>query len=104
DRFVGIPVNWSQISNAKVIVEVSLDNYPLDSSLGSHFFHNVTSMNIGYFSVKHSSTTDFVAWGLLERQKIIHETNFFKHVRFKKPFSILMDGKQKTSVILMQEQ
>jgi len=57
DRFVGIPVNWSQISNAKVIVEVSLDNYPLDSSLGSHFFHNVTSMNIGYFSVLHSSPT-----------------------------------------------
>lgn len=103
DRFVGIPVNWSQISNAKVIVEVSLDNYPLDSSLGSHFFHNVTSMNIGYFSVKHSSATDFISWELLKKQKIINETSFFKHVRFKNPLSILMDGKQKTSVILVQE-
>ena len=53
DQFIGIPVVWSQISNAKVIVEISLDNYPLDSSLGSHFFHNVTSMNIGYFSIQH---------------------------------------------------
>ena len=103
DRFVGIPVNWSQISNAKVIVEVSLDNYPLDSSLGSHFFHNVTSMNIGYFSVLHSSSTDFVRWGILNDQKIVHETNFFKHVQFKKPLTILMDGRMKTSAIIVHE-
>ena len=101
DRFVGVPVNWSQISNAKVIVEISLDNYPLDSSLGSHFFHNVTSMNIGYFSVQHSSPTDFVCWKMLEEQTIVHETVYFKHVRFKKPLTIMMDGKQKTSVIMI---
>ena len=101
DRFVGIPVNWSQISNAKVIVEVSLDNYPLDSSLGSHFFHNVTSMNIGYFSVLHSSPTDFVRWEMLKNQKVVNETAYFKHVRFKKPLTILMDGKQKTSAIIV---
>ena len=100
DRFVGIPVNWSQISNAKVIVEVSLDNYPLDSSLGSHFFHNVTSMNIGYFSVLHSSPTDFVQWEMLNSQKVVHETGFFKHVQFKKPLTILMDGRLKTSAIM----
>lgn len=101
DRFVGIPVNWSQISNAKVIVEVSLDNYPLDSSLGSHFFHNVTSMNIGYFSVLHSSPTDFVRWEMLKNEKVVNETTYFKHVRFKKSLTILMDGKQKTSAILV---
>ncbi len=100
DRFVGIPVNWSQISNAKVIVEVSLNNYPLDTSLGSHFFHNVTSMNIGYFSVLHNSYTDFIRWKELKQQKVMHETNFFKHIHFKKPLTILMDGKQKTSAIL----
>ena len=103
DRFVGIPVNWSQISNAKVIVEVSLDNYPLDSSLGSHFFHNVTSMNIGYFSVHHSSPTDFVCWDSLNKQKIVHETNFFKHAHFKNPLTILMDGRMKTSAIVVNE-
>ena len=69
DRFVGIPVNWSQISNAKVIVEVSLENYPLDSSLGSHFFHNVTSMNIGYLSIQHTSSTDFLRWNSLKQTK-----------------------------------
>lgn len=101
DRFVGIPVNWSQISNAKVIVEVSLENYPLDSSLGSHFFHNVTSMNIGYFSVLHTSATDFVRWDVLKKQKIVSETKYFKHIRFNKPLKILMDGKIKTSAIMM---
>jgi len=104
DRFVGIPVVWPQISNAKVIVEVSLDNYPLDSSLGSHFFHNVTSMNIGYFSVKHSSLTDFINWDVLEEQELIGKTAFFKHVRFKKPLTVLMDGRQKTSMILFNKE
>src|SRR6056297_1406329 len=51
DKFIGIPVVWSQISNAKVIVEVGLEDYPLDASLGSHFFHNLTSMNVGYLSI-----------------------------------------------------
>ncbi|MGE5427807.1 MAG: PEP/pyruvate-binding domain-containing protein [Methylococcaceae bacterium] len=104
DRFVGIPVNWSQISNAKVIVEVSLENFPLDSSLGSHFFHNVTSMNIGYFSVLHSSTVDFVNWEMLNEQKVIHKTTFFKHVQFEKPLTILMDGMVKTAAVIVEEE
>jgi hypothetical protein len=104
DQFLGIPVIWSQISNAKVIVEVSLDNYPLDSSLGSHFFHNVTSMNIGYFSVQHSSMFDFVKWELLDSQELINETKFFRHVRFKKPFTILMDGINRTSAIIIDKE
>lgn len=103
DRFVGIPVNWSQISNAKVIVEISLNNYPLDTSLGSHFFHNVTSMNIGYFSVLHNSSSDFIRWNVLKEQKMLHETNFFQHVHFRKPLTVLMDGKQKTSAILFEK-
>ena len=90
-----------ELSERKVIVEISLDNYPLDSSLGSHFFHNVTSMNIGYFSVQHSSPTDFICWEMLTEQTIVHETSYFKHVRFKKPLTIMMDGKQKTSVIMI---
>jgi hypothetical protein len=104
DQFLGIPVIWSQISNAKVIVEVSLDNYPLDSSLGSHFFHNVTSMNIGYFSVQHSSKSDFVRWELFDNQQLIKQTKFFKHIRFEKPFTILMDGINRTSAIIIDRE
>jgi len=100
DPFLGIPVIWSQISNAKVIVEISLANYPLDSSLGSHFFHNVTSMNIGYFSVLDSSKTDFINWNILDEQEIIQETKFIKHIRFANPLTVIMSGKKKTAAIL----
>lgn len=103
DQFVGIPVNWSQISNARIIVEISLQNFPLDYSLGSHFFHNVTSMNIGYFSVQHFSSTDFIRWEEIEKNPLEKRTRYFKHIRFKKPVSVLMDGKHKTSAILYKE-
>ncbi len=99
DQFLGIPVNWSQISNAKIIVEMSLDNFPLDSSLGSHFFHNVTSMNIGYFSVNNQKPGEFINWDKIYNEEIINETKYFRHVRFKKPLRILMDGKEKKSII-----
>jgi hypothetical protein len=100
DPFLGITVNWSQISKARVIVEVSLANYPLDSSLGSHFFHNVTSMNIGYFSVLDTSSTDYVQWNILNSCELIQKTKYLKHVRFNLPVQVLMNGKQKTSVII----
>lgn len=103
DRFIGIPVAWPQISNAKIIVEMSLEDFPMDASLGSHFFHNVTSMNVGYFSVNHTSPGDFIKWEILEQQKVIAETEYFKHIRFKKPFLILMDGKKGMAVILTDD-
>lgn len=101
DRFVGIPVNWSQISNARVIVEISLRNFPLDTSLGSHFFHNVTAMNIGYFSVQHTSATDFIRWDMLNNLPLIQETKYYRHVRLRKPLNIYMDGRHKTSAIII---
>ncbi len=101
DPFLGIPVVWSQISNARVIVEVSLANFPLDSSLGSHFFHNVTSMNIGYFSILDTSATDFVKWDVLNTCNLVKQTKFLKHVSFPQPLQVLMNGKQKTSVVLI---
>ena len=55
DRFIGIPVAWPQISRARVIVEITPKDLPLDASLGSHFFHNVTTMNVGYFSIQDDS-------------------------------------------------
>jgi len=100
DPFIGIPVNWSQISNAKVIVETSLEEFPLDASLGSHFFHNVTSMNVGYFSIQHDLTTSFIRWDELKKQKLIEENGFVKHIRFEKPVCIMMDGKKRISIIL----
>ncbi|MFW5778241.1 MAG: PEP/pyruvate-binding domain-containing protein, partial [Bacteroidota bacterium] len=99
DKFIGIPVSWSNISNASIIVEVSMENFPLDASLGSHFFHNVISMNVGYFSVKHNDLIDFINWDVLHRAELVEQTRFFKHVRFKKPLEVIMDGKKRVSLI-----
>jgi hypothetical protein len=103
DEYTGIPVTWAQINNAKVIVEIGLPNYPLDASLGSHFFHNVTSMNIGYFSVPDINSSDFVKLDLLKKQEIIWEGKYVKHVRFKQELEILMDGRKRTAVIRINQ-
>jgi len=99
DKFIGIPVAWPQISNAKVIIEMSLEDFPLDASLGSHFFHNVISMNVGYFSVNHNSLVDFISWDKLNQQNVIEETKYFRHVRFDSNLIIQMDGKKRTALI-----
>jgi len=103
DRFIGIPVNWSNISNAKIIVEVSMEDFPLDASLGSHFFHNVISMNVGYFSVKHNALIDYINWDVLQNSTLITQTQYFKHVRFNNPLEIIMDGKKRASLIYFNE-
>ncbi|MFW5663484.1 MAG: PEP/pyruvate-binding domain-containing protein [bacterium] len=104
DRFIGIPVVWSHISNAKIIVEVSMEDFPLDASLGSHFFHNVISMNVGYFSVKHNDLIDYINWEKLKNCETINTTRYFRHVRFNKPLEIIMDGKNRASLIYFNEE
>jgi hypothetical protein len=99
DRFIGIPVAWPQISNARVIVEVSLPDFPLDASLGSHFFHNVTSMNVGYLSVQHDSDIDYIDWEMLDLQQVISDKEYITHIAFEQPLTIVMDGKKRTSLI-----
>jgi hypothetical protein len=101
DRFLGIPVVWPQISNAKIIVEVGLPDFHVDASLGSHFFHNVTSMNVGYFSVNEGSNDGTIIWDKLNKQQVIENGKFFHHVRFEKPLLIRMDGKKGMAVISM---
>lgn len=103
DRFTGIPVIWSNINNAKVIVEIGLPNFPLDASLGSHFFHNVTSMNVGYFSVPDINSTDFVKFDLMSQQKLLFEGKYVRHVRFNHELEILMDGRKRTALIRVQQ-
>ncbi len=103
DRFLGIPVAWPQISNAKVITEVTLPGYHVDASLGSHFFHNVTSMNVGYLSVNPESEEGMIAWEKLRQQKVCERGRFFTHVRFEKPLVIKMDGKKRIAVVSMNQ-
>lgn len=99
DRWIGIPVKWHMISNAKVIVETSLDDFPLDASSGSHFFHNVTSMNVGYFTVQHEQITSYIKYDELDEQEHVFDGNYFNHVRFNTPLKIMMDGKKRVYLI-----
>lgn len=99
DKWIGIPVNWPQISNAKVIVETSLEGYPLDASSGSHFFHNVTSMNVGYFTVQPEVDQSFIRYSLLDEQEMVERTAFFNHIRFANPVNVKMDGRKRIAVV-----
>lgn len=99
DPLTGIPVNWSDISNAKVIVEQGLKDFPLDASLGSHFFHNVTSRHIGYFAIPFDNGTSFINFNILRQQEVMEEFTYACHVRFSAPLTVWMDGKKQMAVI-----
>ncbi len=99
DPWLGIPVNWSHISNAKIIVEVELEDFKVDPSLGSHFFHNVTSMNIGYFDIPYQSKTDFIDWHWIKLQELKSRTEHLVHARSRRPMVVKMDGRKSISVI-----
>ncbi len=75
DKWIGIPVKWHMISNAKVIVESSFDEFPLDASSGSHFFHNVTSMNVGYFTVQPELLKSYIKYDKLGKQDEVKKVN-----------------------------
>lgn len=99
DKSTGIPVKWAHISNAKIIVEQGLEDFPLDASLGSHFFHNVISMNVGYYSLQPNAQDSFLDCEKLKNATLVQETKFFRHVRFENPLSILMNGKNQEILI-----
>ncbi len=99
DRWIGIPISWPQICNAKFIIETSLEEFPLDASSGSHFFHNVTSMNVGYFSIQHRDKNTVLDWDLLGQQEVVGKGKYVTHVRFRNKLTVKMDGKKRISVI-----
>ncbi|UCF96388.1 MAG: phosphoenolpyruvate synthase [Spirochaetaceae bacterium] len=100
DPWLGIPVKWNHISNVKIIVEAELPDFKVDPSLGSHFFHNVTSMNIGYFDIPCNSGANFIDWEWLRSYPAAHRSEHFVHLRFDDPLVVKMDGRKRISVIL----
>jgi hypothetical protein len=98
DRWLGIPINWPQISHAKIIVEYALADFQVDASLGSHFFHNVTSMNIGYFTVPHGEPPNRIDWQWLRGQPVSWRGEYFVHSTLPQPLKVVMDGRQSLSV------
>ena len=99
DPFLGIPVDWSAISEARVIVEAGLKDFNVDASLGSHFFHNITSMNIGYVTVSKRSDDAFVNFDYLSSFPAEKESEYLRHIRFQEPVTVLMDGRKSVSLV-----
>ena len=103
DPWLGIPVHWNHISGARIIVEVELPDFRVDPSLGSHFFHNVTSMNIGYFDICRDCTGSFLDWEWLHARRPEARTEHFVHLRFDRPLVAKMDGRKRVSVLYKPE-
>jgi CheY-like chemotaxis protein len=99
DRWLGIPVKWPHISNARAIAEYSLDNYHTDPSQGTHFFQNLTSNGAGYFTIN-PAKGDLFDELFLNAQPAVEETKFLRLVRFNHPILIKMDGKKGIGVAL----
>ncbi len=103
DHWLGVPVKWPHISAARVIVEVALKNYHVDPSQGTHFFQNLTSFGVGYFTVdtNHPGEGGLIRKDILDSMPAVEETAYVRHVRFDRPLRILMDGKKQEGVVMM---
>ncbi len=102
DPWLGVPVKWPHISAAKVIVEVALKNYRVDPSQGTHFFQNLTSFGVGYFTVdtnQSSAQGGMVRKDILDTMPAVEETQYVRHVRFSRPLRILMDGTKQEGAV-----
>jgi hypothetical protein len=99
DPWLGIPVRWPQISAARLIVESGLENYRIDPSQGTHFFQNLTSFNVGYFTINPYIKDGFYDLAYLAAQPAFHEDEYIRHIRFDKPMRIAIDGKKNIGVV-----
>ena len=100
DSWLGIPVTWDQISGASVIVESGLKDISVTPSQGSHFFQNLTSFRVGYFTVNLNDQPSFIDWDWLTKQDAIEELVFTRHLRFDKPINVRMNGHESRGIIL----
>lgn len=102
DPWLGIPVKWPQISAARVIVESGMENYQIDPSQGTHFFQNLTSFRVGYFTINPHIKHGYYDLAFLNAKEPIQETTFVRHVRFESPMTIRIDGKRNLGLIEKQ--
>ncbi|HPF03023.1 MAG TPA: PEP/pyruvate-binding domain-containing protein, partial [Bacteroidales bacterium] len=100
DPWLGIPVKWSQISAARIIIESGLKNYHIDPSQGTHFFQNLTSFRVGYFTINPFINEGYYDVDYLNGLEAVYEDNILRHVRFEKPLEIMVDGKRHKGAIM----
>ena len=99
DTWLGIPVKWPNISAARVIVEAGLTNYRVDPSQGTHFFQNLTSFGVGYFTINAYMNDGLYNQELLNIMPAVEETKYLRWVHFEKPLAVKMNGKKKIGVV-----
>jgi hypothetical protein len=98
EPWLGIPIDWSQISNARVIVEANLPGLDIEPSQGSHFFHNLMNLRVCYFFVPHTGKYR-INWEWLNRQEVVAETEYVRYVRAEKPLGIRVDGRNGRGIV-----
>ena len=103
DYWLGVPVKWPHINAAKLIVEVGLDHYRIDPSQGTHFFQNLTSLGVGYFTVNPYRNEGVFRKDILDALEAVEETKYVRHVRFPKPLRLMMDGMKQMGVVVVRE-
>ena len=105
DESLGIPVEWGDICGVQFIVELAIDGKPIQPSQGSHFFQNLTSFGVGYFTVNPFSrdAQELFRMDLLEAMPALHETAYVRHVHFEKPFVVKMDGLKSIGVVELKD-
>ncbi len=99
DHWLGIPTKWTQISQARVIVESGLKNYRIDPSQGTHFFQNLTSFRVGYFTINPFMDDGYYDIKFLDSMEAVYEDDFIRHIKFTDPLLIVVDGKNRKGVI-----
>jgi len=92
DPWLGVPLNWQQISNAKFIIEIGIKNFPVDPSFGSHFFQNLTSLHIGYLTIDNKNKNDFINDNWLSKYDVKEEGHYVQWYQFNEPFNTMIDG------------
>jgi hypothetical protein len=100
DPWLGIPVTWDEVSGAQVIVEAGLRDLKVTPSQGTHFFQNLTSFNVGYFTVNPESGDGEIDWAWLESRPALSSLDHVRHIRLEQPILVLMNGKRNEGVIL----
>jgi len=100
DPWLGIPVRWPQISAARIIIESGLKTYRIDPSQGTHFFQNLTSFRIGYFTINPYISEGSYNVEFLNSMEASYEDEHLRHIRFDKPLEIMVDGKHHKGVIM----
>jgi CheY-like chemotaxis protein len=104
DPWLGIPVKWQHISGARIIIESGLKDYRIDPSQGTHFFQNLTSFGVGYFTINPYINEGYYDVEYLNGLQAIFEDDYLRHVRFEKPLDIVIDGKHHAGAILKPRQ